>query len=331
MGRARSERPIILFVDDEVKVLEGLSRALSEESGRWDMRFCTSPSAALDLFRSSSVDVAVVDMRMPVVNGIDLIQEMRALSPGSIFLMLTGVEEFAVAVEAINRAGVFRFFTKPCPAAHLIEGIEEALDSAADHGAPDALQGIEEATLNSLSMGVIVADMHAHVLFMNSHAATLCAASDGLHVGPDKVCRAATPARTARLHELVADAARGGRGGMFLVERPKLCSPLSAVVAHAKDFPSSDCAVIYLRDPRDIQLPEAATLTVIFGLTPAEARITHALVSGFSLGKAADLSGVTVGTARNYLKQVFAKTGAVRQSELIRVVLSHCSPIRAQK
>jgi len=331
VNRGRTERPVVLFVDDEVRVLEGLSRALSDESGRWDMRFCPSPSSALDLFKSSAVDVAVVDMRMPAVNGIDLIQEMKHLSPTSVFLMLTGVEEFGVAVEAINRAGVFRFFTKPCPTSHLIEGIEEALGSAAERGTPEALRGLEEAALNSLSVGVIVVDIQAHALFMNSQAAALCAASDGLHVGPDKVCRAATPARTGRLHALVGDAARGGRGGMMLIDRPKLGSPLSAVVTHAKDFPSPDCAVVYLRDPRDIQLPDAATLAAIFGLTPGEARIAHSLVSGFSLGKAAEISGVTIGTARNYLKQVFVKTGAVRQSELIRVVLSHCSPIRPQR
>ena len=63
-------------------------------------------------------------------------------------------------------------------------------------------------------------------------------------------------------------------------------------------------------------------LAKMFGLTPAEARLTGALVTGSTVEQYAQHRGVSVGTVRVQLKQVQAKTGARRQSELVRLVLS---------
>ena len=103
-------KPSIIFVDDESYVLEALSRNLATESSRWDLTFCDSPERALELFRSHLFNVVVVDMMMPGINGIELVLKMKQVSQRSTYIMLTGVSDMGVAVEAINRAEIFRFF-----------------------------------------------------------------------------------------------------------------------------------------------------------------------------------------------------------------------------
>jgi len=290
------------------------------------MVFCNSPEDALEAVRGRSFDVVVSDMKMPRTNGVELVLSMRKIRDGATYLILTGAADLNVAMDAINRAEIFRFFTKPCPPPLLIEGIEVALRTRERAAAPPAGPTLVEAALDSLAAGVLVVDAEGHVLFMNRRGGELCAAGDGIVIGPDKVCRASTPAETARFHEMIRQAAGGGSGGGMSLERPVFGSPLSAVVAAADGLRDAGAVAVYLRDPDDTRIPDPGELASIFGLTPAEAQITHSLSQGFALGEAAELSGVTIGTARNYLKRVFLKTGTSRQAELVKLVLSRGSP-----
>ncbi|MNU82908.1 hypothetical protein D3C71_725940 [compost metagenome] len=70
-----------------------------------------------------------------------------------------------------------------------------------------------------------------------------------------------------------------------------------------------------------LDLP-AGALESLFGLTPTEARLLGALATGSSVEHYALQRGVSVGTARVQLKQIQAKTGQHRQSDLVRLVLS---------
>jgi DNA-binding CsgD family transcriptional regulator len=77
-----------------------------------------------------------------------------------------------------------------------------------------------------------------------------------------------------------------------------------------------------VHDPdRTVPLP-AERLCRVFGLTPAEAKLAAALAGGSTLGQYADRASIKIGTARWYLKQVLAKTGVHRQSELVRNVIA---------
>jgi len=81
-------------------------------------------------------------------------------------------------------------------------------------------------------------------------------------------------------------------------------------------------ALLPISDPdRAVQLP-ADHLARTFGLTGAEAKLAAALATGTSLTDYAGTARITIGTARWYLKQALAKTGAHRQSELVRHVIS---------
>jgi DNA-binding CsgD family transcriptional regulator len=74
-----------------------------------------------------------------------------------------------------------------------------------------------------------------------------------------------------------------------------------------------------------------ASLRAYFGLTEAEACLAAALVAGSALETYAQARGVSIGTARNQLKQVLAKVGVPRQSELVRVVLTTAAALLAER
>ena len=322
-GDTMLSKPSILFVDDERNILDGLSRSLATEAARWEMIFCDSPDEALYLYKSRQFDIIVVDMMMPRINGIELVLEMKQISQHSSYIMLTGTSDMGVAVEAINRAEIFRFFTKPCPKLLLVEGIAAALDARAR--SPHYLENSPSmAALDSIVVGVLIVDPKARVLFMNSLGGQLCAADDGICVGSDQIIRLSKPASTAKFHTLISQAANGAGDGLFMIERPELGSPLSAFVALVPTCGPTDVQIgIYLRDPLSKKIPSPEQLAPLFSLTRGEARIAHSLVLGYSLEEAATMSGIATGTARNYLKRVFNKLDVTRQSEIVRKILSY--------
>jgi DNA-binding NarL/FixJ family response regulator len=310
----------ILFVDDEVRVLDALRRSLRRQEPRWDMTFITDPAEAVEAFRRQPADVVVTDMKMPGLNGIKMVSAMRRTGHSAAYLVLTGTADLRTAIDAINKAEIFRFFTKPCPAFLLVEGIEAALASQAPRvqTAPE-LGVIGETALDQLVVSVLVVDAEARVLFMNRRGGALCAAADGIILGARKVCRASVPAETARLHALIVSAIREGEGGVMSLTRAE-AGPLSVAVTALEAGGAK--AALYISDPDDRPIPSPDQLSGLLDLTLAEARLAHGLALGQSLEEAALASGITIGTARGYLKQVFSKTGRSRQAELVRLIMS---------
>lgn len=320
------DRPRILFVDDEPHVLDGLRRSLHRHARRWETAFISDPVAALAAFRTAPFDVVVSDMKMPGMTGIEMVVAMREAYPDAFAIMLTGTADLRTAIDAINRADVFRFFTKPCPPFLLAEGIAEALAAREERlraKAKDQAAGMGEAALDRLPVGVLVVDADGRVLFMNRRGAALCAAGDGLSLATGRRCHASTPAETSALLRMAARAATEGESGALPLSRPSLKRPLSVLVSALPParVGAEPAAILYVADPDDLPLAPPEQLAGLLDLTPAEARIAHSLALGHSLEAAAALSGVTVSTARTYLKQVFVKTGTSRQAELVKLVL----------
>lgn len=81
-------------------------------------------------------------------------------------------------------------------------------------------------------------------------------------------------------------------------------------------------AVVYVRGDRSSRDTRAEQLVDLFDLTPSEARMAWSMAQGLSIAEAAAEHGLTIETARNYSKRIYAKTGARGQVDLVRHVLT---------
>src|ERR1039458_7392095 len=107
----------ILLVDDEPRVIEALQRSLRTE---FNLQIAEGPENGLRaLAHNGPFAVVVSDLRMPGMNGVQFLARVRASSPETIRVMLTGQADMNDAIAAINEGNIFRFLTKPCPAATL--------------------------------------------------------------------------------------------------------------------------------------------------------------------------------------------------------------------
>jgi response regulator RpfG family c-di-GMP phosphodiesterase len=120
-----TQDPLVLFIDDDENLLMGLKRKLR---GKFDFETALGPLQALEKVRSGKkYAVCVADMRMPEMDGVQLLAEISKLSPDTVNMMLTGNADQHTAVEAINRGHIFRFFNKPCEDEDLIAGVSAGL------------------------------------------------------------------------------------------------------------------------------------------------------------------------------------------------------------
>jgi CheY-like chemotaxis protein len=102
----------ILLVDDEVAILEGYQRLMHRDF-HTDIAV-GGPGALIALENNGPYAVVVSDMRMPEMDGAQLLAKVKALSPDTIRVMLTGNADMQTAVSAVNEGSIFRFLTKPC-------------------------------------------------------------------------------------------------------------------------------------------------------------------------------------------------------------------------
>jgi HD-like signal output (HDOD) protein/CheY-like chemotaxis protein len=122
-------RPEILFIDDEPQVLSGLRRALYQRSDIWHLRTAQSGAAALEYLANHPVDILVTDMRMPGMDGAELLERVRQLHPATTRIVLSG---YAGQESIISVAGTAQqYLVKPCEPAVLIAVLKSALAARA--------------------------------------------------------------------------------------------------------------------------------------------------------------------------------------------------------
>jgi DNA-binding NtrC family response regulator len=116
----------VLLVDDDENLLLGLVRALHEQP--FQVHTAPNGAEAIRLLKTREIDVIVADERMPGMSGVQLLRWVADNCPDAIRIVLTGHAEAETAMRAINDAGVFRFFRKPCNEARLAVAIREAIE-----------------------------------------------------------------------------------------------------------------------------------------------------------------------------------------------------------
>lgn len=103
----------ILLVDDDTHLLAALRRTLRRQ---FDMSTAVSPTDAFRQMADDRFAVIVSDLRMPDMDGIAFLTQVRERSPDSTRILLTGHADLQAAIDAVNESQIFRLLTKPVPA-----------------------------------------------------------------------------------------------------------------------------------------------------------------------------------------------------------------------
>lgn len=116
----------ILFVDDEPQILDGLRRMLRCKRQEWEMAFVESGQAALAELAKASFDVVVTDMRMPAMDGAELLERIRHAYPRAVRIVLSGHSEKEKIMRSVRPA--HQYLVKPIEQQELLSVLQKALD-----------------------------------------------------------------------------------------------------------------------------------------------------------------------------------------------------------
>jgi DNA-binding CsgD family transcriptional regulator len=187
------------------------------------------------------------------------------------------------------------------------------------------------AALETMSQGILLVRGDASIAFMNRAAEDIISARDGLLLEAGAL-RSVQSEDTAKLRRLVGEAAEtsAGRalhsGGTLRISRSPGKRPLEVVVSPTRvrePFPlfARPIAVVFVTDP-DAPLRDLESIGIQrHGLTPAEARVAARVAQGNSVRQIAAILGVSRNTVKTQLKAAFAKTGASRQTQLLKLLM----------
>jgi len=126
MTMANYSEITILFVDDESFILSSINRFLRKET--YNKLFAKNGLEALELIRQNNVSIVVSDLRMPEMNGLELISAVKKQNPDILRLILSGSQDIDPIIESINTGEVFRFIPKPVDPPAFNEILNDAID-----------------------------------------------------------------------------------------------------------------------------------------------------------------------------------------------------------
>jgi len=127
----------ILCVDDDANILSALKRMLSLEG--YSVTTTESAREAIELLMAHTYDLIMTDLRMPEMDGIALLKEIKDLYPSMTRVMLTGNADLESAKQAINEGQVYKYLSKPWDESETFAVIQEAVVMAQKKRAQDLL------------------------------------------------------------------------------------------------------------------------------------------------------------------------------------------------
>lgn len=114
----------VLFVDDEPNVLSGLRRILRGQRNEWDMAFVDGGQLALEAMDAEPCDVIVSDMKMPGMDGAELLSRIQQKYPATIRIALSGETDTHMIYRCVQHA--HQYLAKPCEADTLVSAVRRA-------------------------------------------------------------------------------------------------------------------------------------------------------------------------------------------------------------
>ena len=224
-GDAKKAR--VLFVDDEERILNAL-RTLFR--GQYHVFTAGNGALALEFAKRFGIHVVVSDQRMPGMAGVDLLRQVKDVSPNSVRMLLTGYSDLAAIVGSINEGEVFRFVKKPWDNAELQGTIADAVAIAMELAAAPQPPA---APLDKIEASILVVDSSA-VLAEGLKSVLAGLAPVRLVATPEDALKALEAEEIALI---VADLSAGQEGLVTLFKLLKAQHPeiLSILVTESSD------------------------------------------------------------------------------------------------
>ncbi len=116
----------VLFLDDEESILDGMHRLFIREP--YGILTTSNVEQAREILHQEKIKVVVSDQRMPQIQGVKFLQEVKEIYPDTIRILFTGYTDFAAAEEAINVGEVYRFISKPWKTAELLSTVRQSIE-----------------------------------------------------------------------------------------------------------------------------------------------------------------------------------------------------------
>jgi len=116
----------VYLLDDDFSVLKATRRLI--DSAGWNVEAFTDPIAFLEHAAMHSPSIAVIDIRMPDMNGLEVQTRLRRVAPSTRVIVLTSKDDPAIRTTAMN-AGAYAFFIKGVDNAEFLARIKAAADS----------------------------------------------------------------------------------------------------------------------------------------------------------------------------------------------------------
>ncbi len=183
-----------------------------------------------------------------------------------------------------------------------------------------------KALLDGVPLGMMVVD-DDELKVANRAAHTLLGEGDAMRLRNGRLC-GATRRGDTELRDAVHEALNGTDQAIGLALPIDHAEPVRAVVRRLHTASAgmlgsrSEAVALYVTDPRkQVETPEEI-LQRLFGLTPREASVLRILAEGEDLQSVAARLGIGIQTVRSHVKHIMETTGASRQAELVRMVLS---------
>jgi two-component system, NtrC family, response regulator HydG len=117
--------PTILLVEDDVENRTAMAKIL--QSAAYDVVEMDNGQSALEHILENDIDILVTDLRLPVMDGVELLKRAKAAHQEIEVILITGYGTVEVAVEAIKE-GAYDFITKPIKKAQLLRTVEKAAE-----------------------------------------------------------------------------------------------------------------------------------------------------------------------------------------------------------
>lgn len=115
----------MLIVDDERDILSSLEALLQAMEPSWKVQTAISGQKALEALSKHHFDIVISDYRMPEMDGLEFMREVRKQSASMPLVLMTAFPDLQIAIQAINDVGIQNFFTKPLDPDEIVDVLRD--------------------------------------------------------------------------------------------------------------------------------------------------------------------------------------------------------------